>query len=81
MEFEIDSVKAALNLKKHRVTFDEAASVLGDPLAYTFPDPDHSIGEERWPMFGFPSRPRAHSCLHPAAGKIPTQQWTIGDPT
>ncbi len=52
MEFEIDPAKAAQNLKKHKVSFEEAASVFGDPMAYTFADPDHSIGEERWLMFG-----------------------------
>ena len=58
MEFEIDPVKAALNLKKHKVSFEEAASVFGDAMAYTFADPDHSIGEERWLMFGFSRRTR-----------------------
>lgn len=52
MEFEIDPKKAALNLKKHKVSFEEAASVFGDPIAYSFADPDHSMGEERWLMFG-----------------------------
>lgn len=52
MEFEYDSAKAARNLKKHKVSFEEAASVFGDPMAYTFADPDHSIDEERWLMFG-----------------------------
>lgn len=52
MEFEIDPAKAAQNLKKHKVSFEEAASVFGDPMAYTFADPDHSIGEDRWLMFG-----------------------------
>ena len=52
MEFEIDSAKAVINLKKHKVSFEEAASVFGDPMAYTFAAPDHSIGEERWLMFG-----------------------------
>ncbi len=53
MEFEADPVKAAANLKKHKVSFEEAASVFGDPMAYTFADPDHSIGEARWLMFGY----------------------------
>ena len=35
------------NPKKHRVTFQEAATVFGDPLAITFDDPDHSEDEER----------------------------------
>ena len=64
MEFDIDPVKAALNLKKHRVRFDEAASVFGDPLAYTFPDPDHSIGEDRWLMFGLSHRARVLTVVY-----------------
>jgi len=64
VEFEIDPAKAALNLKKHRVTIDEAASVFGDPLAYTFPDPDHSIGEERWLMFGLSHRARVLAVVY-----------------
>lgn len=52
MEIEFDPAKAAANLKKHKVSFEEAASVFGDPMAYTFADPDHSLGEERWLMFG-----------------------------
>jgi hypothetical protein len=52
MEFDDDPVKAAVNLKKHKVSFEEAASVFGDPMAYTFADPDHSVGEERWLMLG-----------------------------
>lgn len=43
MEFESDPVKAAQNFKKHKVSFEEAASVFGDPMAYTFSDPDHSV--------------------------------------
>lgn len=52
MEFEADPVKAVKNIKKHKVSFEEAASVFGDSMAYTFADPDHSIGEERWLTFG-----------------------------
>jgi uncharacterized DUF497 family protein len=52
VEFESDPKKAALNLKRHRVSFEEAASAFGDPLALTFPDPDHSVGEARWLLFG-----------------------------
>jgi uncharacterized DUF497 family protein len=50
--FEWDLRKAAENLAKHRVPFEEAASVFNDPLAYTFADPDHSVGEERQLTFG-----------------------------
>jgi uncharacterized DUF497 family protein len=52
MEFEADPAKAAQNLKKHKVGFEEAASIFGDPFAYTFPDPDHSFSEHRWLTFG-----------------------------
>ena len=52
MRFEWDPRKAAANLKKHGVTFQEAATVFGDPLAITFQDPDHSEDEERQMTFG-----------------------------
>jgi len=52
MELEWDSEKAVANLRQHRVSFEEASSVFGDPLAVTFHDPDHSIGEVRWVTFG-----------------------------
>ena len=47
MRFEWDGSKAASNLKKHRVSFDEAVTVFYDPLAATFNDPDHSQDESR----------------------------------
>jgi uncharacterized DUF497 family protein len=52
MDFEWDPEKAAENLKKHGVSFDEAASIFGDPLALTFDDPDHSGAEDRLITFG-----------------------------
>ena len=52
MRFEWDPKKAEKNLKKHGATFQEAATVFGDPLAMTFQDPDHSIEEERQLTFG-----------------------------
>jgi Uncharacterized protein conserved in bacteria len=53
MEFEWDADKAASNLAKHGVSFDEAATVFGDPLAMTYFDPDHSDDEDRFITFGF----------------------------
>lgn len=64
MEFGNDPGKAARNLKKHKVSFEEAASVFGDPMAYTFADPDHSIGEERWLMFGLSSMGRVLAVIY-----------------
>ena len=52
MEFEWDPNKAAKNNKKHSVSFNEAATVFGDPLSMTFPDPDHSIQESRFIIIG-----------------------------
>jgi uncharacterized DUF497 family protein len=52
MKFEWDNKKAESNLKKHLVTFEEAATAFGDPLALTFRDPDHSVGELRYLTFG-----------------------------
>jgi uncharacterized DUF497 family protein len=48
VRFEWDPEKAASNLAKHGVSFEEARTVFGDPLATTVPDPDHSGAEERW---------------------------------
>jgi len=52
MEFEWDSQKAAANVRKHGVTFDEAAAVFLDELAVSGTDPDHSVGEARYITFG-----------------------------
>ena len=48
MKFEWDPEKATANAAKHGVSFEEAISVFGDPLATTVPDPDHSEFEERF---------------------------------
>lgn len=52
MEFEWSPDKANLNLEKHGVSFQEATTVFNDPLSVTFPDPDHSIGENRCVIIG-----------------------------
>ena len=52
MQLSWDGAKALANVAKHGVSFHEAATVFGDPLAITYPDPDHSIGEERYITFG-----------------------------
>lgn len=52
MDFQWDSAKAASNLKKQGIAFPEAATLFSDPLALTFSDPDHSIGEHRLLTFG-----------------------------
>lgn len=52
ISFEWDEAKAASNLKKHGVSFDEAASVFDDPYARVIADPDHSAEEERFVILG-----------------------------
>jgi len=52
MKIEWDSRKARLNLRKHKVSFEEATTALGDPMAATGADPDHSITEDRYITFG-----------------------------
>ena len=55
MKFEWDSAKAAGNLSKHGVSFDEGATVFLDQLAVSGPDPDHSFEESRYITFGISS--------------------------
>jgi uncharacterized DUF497 family protein len=50
--FEWDPKKAKSNESKHGISFPDAASVFLDSLAWTFPDPDHSVGEERFITIG-----------------------------
>jgi uncharacterized protein len=52
MDFEWDEEKAAANEVKHGVTFVEASEVFGDDHSSTVPDPDHSIDEARFLIFG-----------------------------
>jgi uncharacterized DUF497 family protein len=52
LQFEWDPRKAAGNLSRHGVSFHEAATVFDDPLAITYPDPDHSRDESRHLTFG-----------------------------
>ena len=53
--FEWDPAKAAANLKKHQVSFEEARSVFFDEFATQFFDEDHSMNEERFLMLGMSS--------------------------
>jgi uncharacterized DUF497 family protein len=55
MRFEWDLSKAASNLKKHQVSFEEAATVFFDDIAVQFFDDAHSLGEERFIMLGLSS--------------------------
>jgi len=64
VNFEWDLDKAALNRRKHRVSFHDAATVFGDPLAITYQDPDHSIFEQRFITVGMSSYGRVLIVAH-----------------
>jgi uncharacterized DUF497 family protein len=64
MKFEWDPHKASANARKHGVSFQEATSVFGDPLAITFEDPDHSADEKRDITFALSNRKRLLVVAH-----------------
>ena len=68
MKFEWDPKKATANVKKHGVTFQEAATIFGDPLAITFDDPDHSMSENRYITFGLSLQKRLIVVSHTEHG-------------
>ncbi len=70
MRFEWDPEKARRNLKKHRVSFDEAVTAFYDPLSATFDDPDHSDEEQRYITVGFSSQGRLLVVGHTDRGEI-----------
>ena len=55
IEFDWDPAKAASNLKKHGVSFEEARTVFYDEFAVQFFDEPHSSEEERFLMLGMSS--------------------------
>ncbi len=58
LRFEWDAKKAASNVAKHRVSFDEALTVFRDPLARIFDDEDHAVDEHREIIIGHSARLR-----------------------
>ena len=64
MRFEWDPGKAAENLAKHGVSFEEAATVFRDVLSATGADPDHSFDEERFVTFGISAGGRLLAVAH-----------------
>ena len=68
MQFEWDTAKAAENLAKQGVSFEEAATVFLDTLSVTGPDPDHSVGEERFITFGISTSGRLLVVAHTDRG-------------
>jgi uncharacterized DUF497 family protein len=64
VHFEWDPRKAAANVRRRRLTFDEAATVLEDPLSTTFPDDAHSEDEARFVTIGASDRGRILVVAH-----------------
>jgi len=56
--FEWDENKERSNLRKHKVSFDEAEMVFSDMFSVTIPDPDHSIEENRFIDIGMSDKNR-----------------------
>lgn len=64
LTFIWDKKKAAANLRKHDVAFEEASTAFGDTLSLTTFDPDHSIDEDRFILLGASNRGRLLVVAH-----------------
>lgn len=69
MIFEWNPDKSNSNFAKHKVSFEEASTVFGDPLSDTFDDPDHSIQEHRFIIVGHSDKGRLLFVSHADDGK------------
>jgi len=70
IEFQWDKEKALQNLKKHGVTFEEAATAFYDTLSITIPDNDHSEGEARFLLLGLSNKNRLLVVSHTDRGRL-----------
>jgi len=70
VRFEWSPEKAAANLAKHKVSFDEASTVFGDPLAVTIDDPDTSTDENRLLTKGMSQRWKLLVVAHTYEGGV-----------
>ena len=70
MEFEWDPRKDEANQRKHGVSFRDATTVFGDPLATTFPDVDHSVTEQRFLTIGASASGRLLVVAHTELSRI-----------
>ena len=64
LRFTWDREKASRNLEKHGVSFEEGATVFGDPLSLTVADPEHSDDENRFVIIGQSFRGRLLVVVH-----------------
>ena len=68
LTFRWDGSKAATNVRKHGVSFEEAATVFGDPLSLTIADTLHSEGEDRFVTMGQSAAGRLLAVVHTERG-------------
>ncbi|HEY89567.1 MAG TPA: BrnT family toxin [Thermoflexia bacterium] len=64
LTFEWDEEKAQANLRKHKISFEEAKTVFSDPFLMTFPDPEHSHREQRYLNIGYSLKRRILIMVH-----------------
>lgn len=64
LTFEWDEAKAKENLKEHKISFEEAKTVFGDPFLMMFPDPEHSDTEQRYLNIGSSSKGQVLVVIH-----------------
>ena len=70
LEFGWDAKKAASNLRKHHISFREAAMVFNDVLAFTYDDSAHSHGEPRYVTIGMSNQGRVLVVAHTTRGEL-----------
>jgi uncharacterized DUF497 family protein len=70
VRFEWDPEKAIANVAKRGISFEEASTIFGDPLATTVSDQDHSSDEERWLTTGLSRQQRLLIVWHTNRGDV-----------
>lgn len=64
MRFQWDPNKNLANIKKHKISFEEAKTVFYDDNARLIPDPEHSVTEERFIILGITNKLRLLIVVH-----------------
>ena len=81
LRFSWDPRKAASNLRRHGVSFEEAVTAFGDPLSLTIPDPLHSESEDRFVLLGLSANSRLLVVVHAERGDDDIRIIALGSPT
>lgn len=69
MDFEWNQKKAISNIRKHGISFEEAASVFSDTLAFTYDDEVHSLLERRFATLGMSNHRQVLVVAHTIRGE------------